>query len=109
MPRSASLDRRGDRDASRARVRDGSLLLLRQGADDDTELLSFLSQLGARWLNRLQERDDLISAFRYIRSVSSVEADNVRRARLAKATAEELASWAKRLLDANSLAEVFEG
>ena len=54
-----------------------SLLLLRHGADSDVELFDFVRQVAARWLNRLEDRDDLISAFTYILNVSSAEADSV--------------------------------
>lgn len=54
-----------------------SLLLLRHGADGAAELLGFLGQLAARWLNRLEDRDDLISAFTYVLSVASAGSHDV--------------------------------
>ena len=54
-----------------------SLLLLRHGADGDAELFDFVRQVAARWLNQLEDRDDLISAFTYILNVSSAEAESV--------------------------------
>jgi len=54
-----------------------SLLLLRHGADGDAEHFDFVRQIAARWLNQLEDRDDLISAFTYILNVSSAEAESV--------------------------------